>query len=69
MTLSGIQNFSRDLDEGTQRSALLDGARSLISLRDELVSEENRITENRLKLARQYMKPESGGQMLEEEDE
>ncbi|OGQ97511.1 MAG: phage portal protein, partial [Deltaproteobacteria bacterium RIFOXYA12_FULL_61_11] len=42
LTLAGIQTQQTDVDAGSRRTALLDSARSFLSLRDELAAEEER---------------------------
>ena len=55
LTLAGIQTQQTDVDAGSRRTALLDSARSFLSLRDELAAEEERLAESRLDLARRYL--------------
>jgi len=55
LTLAGIQTQQTDVDAGSRRTALLDGARSIMNLRDELASEEDQLAERRLDLARRYL--------------
>ncbi|MFZ5787446.1 MAG: phage portal protein [Acidobacteriota bacterium] len=55
LTLAGIQTQQTDVDAGSRRTALLDGARSIMNLRDELVAEEEQLAERRLDLARRYL--------------
>jgi capsid portal protein len=69
LTLAGIQGSQIDLGEGAQRSSLLEGARSLIKLRDELVAEEERIAKTRMEGAREQNRLETGDWMPEENKE
>jgi polyhydroxyalkanoate synthesis regulator phasin len=55
LTLAGIQTQQTDVDAGSRRTALLDGARSIMNLRDELAAEEEQLAERRLDLARRYL--------------
>ena len=55
LTLAGIQTQQTDVDAGSRRTALLDGARSLLNLREDLAVEEERLAESRLDLARRYL--------------
>jgi len=55
LTLAGIQTQQTDVDAGSRRTALLDGARSIMNLRDELAAEEEQLAERRLNLARRYL--------------
>jgi len=55
LTLAGVQTQTVDLTPREKRATLLDGARTLLDLRDELDAEAQRLTENRLNLARRYM--------------
>ena len=55
LTLAGIQTQQTDVDAGSRRTALLDSARSFLSLRDELAAEEEQLAESRLDPARRYL--------------
>ncbi|MFH0901139.1 MAG: phage portal protein, partial [Pseudomonadota bacterium] len=62
LTLAGVQtqcielkNAPGDSGAGTERSSLLDDARRLLRLREELEAEERRLAEERLILARRYL--------------
>ena len=55
LTLAGVQTQTVDLTPREKRATLLDGARSLLGLRDELDAEERRLTKRRLDLARRYL--------------
>jgi capsid portal protein len=60
LTLAGVQNQCRDLDNVAKPPeenglALLKDARLLLSIRDELATEEARIVSRRMALARRYM--------------
>jgi capsid portal protein len=55
LTLAGIQTQQTDVDAGSRRTALLADARSLLTLRDELATEEDRLAERRMDLARRYL--------------
>ena len=55
LTLAGIQTGVEDLRARTQKGGLLDDARALLHLRDDLATEEERLTESRLALARRYL--------------
>lgn len=55
LTLAGIQTGVEDLRAGARKGGLLDDARALVNLRDELALEEERLADNRLKLARRYL--------------
>ncbi|MGN6107868.1 MAG: phage portal protein [Kofleriaceae bacterium] len=54
LTLAGIQTGVEDVRGRTNRESLLDDARKLMRLRDELDAEEVRLAEQRLLLARRY---------------
>jgi len=55
LTLAGIQTGVEDLRARTRKGGVLDDARALLDLRDELDAEEQRLTESRLDLARRYL--------------
>jgi PBSX family phage portal protein len=67
LTLAGIQGSQINLDSGSPKSTLLDGARSLLKLRDELVAEEERIADARMRMVRKSLEPEAVNRRLEEE--
>ena len=54
LTLAGIQNPGGADSEKERRESLLDDARGLLNLREELAAEEQRLADRRLTLARQY---------------
>ena len=54
LTLAGIQNASGAEAGGGRKESLLNDARGLLNLREELAAEEQRLSERRLTLARQY---------------
>lgn len=54
LTLAGIQTGVEDLRGRGEQGSILDDARKLLRLRDELETEERRLTEQRLELARRY---------------
>jgi len=54
LTLAGIQTGVEDLRAGTQKNTLLEDARALLHLRDDLAAEEERVAGERAKLARRY---------------
>ena len=59
LTLAGVQNGVQDLmPKRTAPDALLSNARQLLALREELRSEEERLSAGRLELARRYLEPE-----------
>ncbi len=55
LTLAGIQTGVEDLRARTEKGSLLDDARRLLDLRDELLAEEARLGERRMELARRYL--------------
>lgn len=55
LTLAGIQTGVEDLRARTAKSSLLDDARRLLNLREELVVEEQRLADERMALARRYV--------------
>jgi hypothetical protein len=55
MLRATFQTQQTDVDAGSRRTALLDGARSIMNLRDELAAEEEQLAERRLDLARRYL--------------
>ena len=55
LTLAGIQTGVEDLRARTEKGPLLDDARRLLDLRDELLAEEARLGERRMELARRYL--------------
>jgi capsid portal protein len=55
LTLAGIQTGVEDLRAGTQKASLLDDAKRLIRLREELKNEETRLATTRMDLARRYL--------------
>ena len=58
LTLAGIQNPGVADSESQTTSPLLSSAKQLLSLREELRSEEARLAAGRLELARRYQEPE-----------
>jgi PBSX family phage portal protein len=54
LTLAGIQTGAEDLRPRGEQGSILDDARKLLRLRDELETEERRLLEHRLELARRY---------------
>jgi capsid portal protein len=58
LTLAGIQGSQIAVNAGSHRTTLLDDARSLISLREDLEAEERRLAEQRLGLVRKYLRQE-----------
>ena len=55
LTLAGVQTAAIALDPQEKRAALLDEARGLVSLRQELEAEEQNLAKRRLDLARRYL--------------
>src|SRR5690606_13551624 len=55
LTLAGIQTGVQDLRAQTEKGSLLDDARRLLTLREELASEEARLADRRVDLARRYL--------------
>jgi PBSX family phage portal protein len=55
LTLAGIQTGVEDLRSRTEKGSLLDDARRLLTLREELAAEESRLADQRVSLARQYL--------------
>ena len=55
LTLAGIQTGVQDLRVQTEKGSLLDDARRLLTLREELASEEARLADKRVDLARRYL--------------
>ena len=55
LTLAGIQTGVEDLRAGTQKASLIDDAKRLIRLREELKNEETRLSTTRMELARRYL--------------
>jgi len=55
LTLAGIQTGVQDLRAQTEKGSLLDDARRLLTLREELASEEARLADKRVDLARRYL--------------
>jgi len=58
LTLAGIQTQQIDPSARTEKDGLLDDARRLVRLREELASEETRLADERLTLARRYLEGE-----------
>ena len=50
-----FQTRTLDVNARTEKSGLLDDARALVRLREELATEEERLAERRMDLARRYM--------------
>ena len=65
LTLAGIQTAQTEVDAGRSPSALFDSAKTLVQLRDELGTEQQRLTERRIELARRYAT--AGGEQSGEE--
>lgn len=59
LTLAGIQTGVEDLRAGTQKASLLDDAKRLIRLREELKNEETRLSTTRMEMARRYLTEET----------
>lgn len=55
LTLAGVQSQSIDLHSQPKRASLLEDARGLLNLREELEAEERSLVERRLELARRYL--------------
>jgi PBSX family phage portal protein len=55
LTLAGIQTGVEDLRARTEKGSILDDARRLLRLREELEAEETRLADERLGLARRYL--------------
>ena len=55
LTLAGIQTGVEDLRARTAKGSLLDDARRLLTLREELALEEARLADRRVDLARRYL--------------
>jgi PBSX family phage portal protein len=60
LTLAGIQTSQTTVGESARRESLLEDARGLLGLREELVAEEQRLAGRRLDLARRYQAEEGG---------
>ncbi|HHH28951.1 MAG TPA: phage portal protein [Polyangiaceae bacterium] len=69
LTLAGIQTGVQDLRAQTEKGSLLDDARRLLTLREELASEQARLADRRVDLARRYLRREAEDRRLEEDDE
>jgi hypothetical protein len=55
LTLAGIQTGVEDLRSRTEKGSVLEDAKRLLTLREELVAEEARLADQRVSLARQYL--------------
>jgi len=55
LTLAGIQTGVEDLRSSAKKNTVLEGARQLLTLREDLVAEEQRLESERLSLARRFM--------------
>ncbi len=55
LTLAGIQTGVQDLRVQTEKGSLLDDARRLLTLREELATEQARLADRRVDLARRYL--------------
>ena len=55
LTLAGIQTGVEDLRSSTKKNTVLEDARQLLTLREDLVAEEQRLESERLSLARRFM--------------
>jgi hypothetical protein len=55
LTLAGIQTGVEDLRARTEKGSIVDDARRLLRLREELDAEETRLAQERLNLARRYL--------------
>jgi PBSX family phage portal protein len=55
LTLAGIQTGVEDLRSRTEKGSVLEDARRLLTLREELIAEEARLADQRVSLARQYL--------------
>jgi len=55
LTLAGIQTGVEDLRSSAKKNTVLEGARQLLTLREDLVAEEQRLESERLSLARRLM--------------
>ena len=55
LTLAGIQTGVQDLRAQTEKASLLDDARRLLTLREELATEQARLADRRVDLARRYL--------------
>lgn len=55
LTLAGIQTGVQDLRAQTEKGSLLDDARRLLTLREELATEQARLADRRVDLARRYL--------------
>ena len=55
LTLAGIQTGVQDLRAQTEKVSLLDDARRLLTLREELATEQARLADRRVDLARRYL--------------
>ncbi len=58
LTLAGIQTGQENLQPKPDQASLVDQAKRMITLRDELLAEETALAERRMVLARQYPEPE-----------
>jgi len=55
LTLAGIQTGVEDLRSSTKKNTVLEDARQLLTLREDLLAEEQRLEGERLSLARRFM--------------
>jgi PBSX family phage portal protein len=55
LTLAGIQTGVQDLRAQTEKASILDDARRLLTLREELATEQARLADRRVDLARRYL--------------
>lgn len=55
LTLAGIQTGVEDLRSKTEKYSLLDDAKRLVRLREEMEAEESRLTQSRMEMARRYL--------------
>jgi polyhydroxyalkanoate synthesis regulator phasin len=58
LTLASVQG-GQALETHTEKASLLDDARSLLRLRDDLEAEEGRMAEQRMSLVRKYLNQEA----------
>ncbi len=58
LTLAGLQNQLTDLQSKPDQPSVVEQAKRLISLREEILAEETRLAERRMELAKDYQEPE-----------
>ena len=69
MLRATFQTGVQDLRAQTEKGSLLDDARRLLTLREELATEQARLADRRVDLARRYLRREAEDRRLEEDHE